>query len=335
MTSTATGPAFSAPAGNAVLAALRENVTTARAVDVERAELVIAWVGERAIDPATRDTTAGGPVFDPDEHAGLPVPDEHAGLPETLERAGLPGEHEGLPGTAQPMRLAGDGAPLVSDLEFTRLATALGQSNEAALGYVGAIVELAYRLPQLWERVRAGQVSVHRARAVTRMTKRLPFAGAAWVDAQVAWTIGSCTVAQIERTVTAAMVSFDPDQAAKDEEAALEGRHFDIRLDEAGTTAAPGPGAGLGVGSVVRVEGGLDQADALDLEAAVSDQARALAGFLPGTSEDVRRSSPADTSPCPSPPLTPAAVAVAVEGLLAPPAHGRPRPPGPARPRPA
>ncbi|SEF00555.1 HNH endonuclease [Ruania alba] len=288
MTSTATGTAFSAPAGNAVLAALRENVTTARAVDVERAELVVAWVGERAIDPATMDTTAGGPVFDPDEHAGLPVPDEHAGLPETLERAGLPGEHEGLPGTAQPMRLAGDGAPLVSDLEFTRLATALGQSNEAALAYVGAIVELAYRLPQLWSRVRAGQVSIHRARTVTQMSKRLPFAGAAWVDAQVAWTIGTCTVAQIERTVTAAMVSFDPEQAARDEEAAREGRHFDIRLDEAGTTAAPG--LGLGVGSVVRVEGGLDLADALDLEAAVTDQARALAGFLPGTSENVRRS---------------------------------------------
>ncbi|SEE00646.1 HNH endonuclease [Ruania alba] len=272
MTSTATGSAFSAPAGNAVLAALRENVTTARAVDVERAELVIAWVGERAIDPATMNGTAGGPVFDPDEHAGMPVPDEHAGLP----------------GTAQPMRLAGDGAPLVSDLEFTRLATALGQSNEAALAYVGVVVELAYRLPQLWSRVRAGQVSIYRARAVTRMSKRLPFAGAAWVDAQVAWTIGSCTVAQIERTVSAAMATFDPEQAAKDEQAALEGRHFDIRLDEAGTTA--GPGLGLGVGSVVRVEGGLDLTDALDLEAAVSDQARVLAGFLPGTSEDVRRS---------------------------------------------
>ncbi|SED91206.1 HNH endonuclease [Ruania alba] len=281
MTSTATGTAFSAPAGKAVLAALRENVTTARAVDVERAELVVEWVGERAIDPATLGTLRGGPVFDPDEHPGLPDPDEHAGLP---------GERAGLPGTEQPMRLAGDGAPFVSDLEFTRLATALGQSNDAALGYVGAIVELAYRLPQLWERVRAGQVSIHRARAVTRMTKRLPFAGAAWVDAQVAWTIGSCTTAQIERTVSAAMATFDPDQAAKDEEAALEGRHFDIRLDEAGTTAAPGPGLGVGVGSVVRVEGGLDLADALDLEAAVSDQARTLAGFLPGTSEDVRRS---------------------------------------------
>ncbi|SEE99427.1 HNH endonuclease [Ruania alba] len=279
MTSTATGSVFSAPAGNAVLAALRENVTTARAVDVERAELVVAWVGERAIDPATMGSATGGPMFDPDEHEGLPVPDEHAGLPV---------EYAGVPGTEQPMRLAGDGAPLVSDLEFTRLATALGQSNEAALAYVGVVVELAYRLPQLWERVRAEQVSIHRARTVTRMSKRLPFAGAAWVDAQVAWTIGSCTVAQIERTVSAAMATFDPDQAAKDEQAALEGRHFDIRLDEAGTTAAPG--SGLGVGSVVRVEGGLDLADALDLEAAVSDQARALAGFLPGTSENVRRS---------------------------------------------
>ncbi|UFU07777.1 HNH endonuclease [Ruania halotolerans] len=257
MTSTASGLVFSASAGGTVLAAVRQNRTAARAVDVECAELVVAWVREHAIDPG--NLASGTPVFDPEVDAGLP-------------------------GTEQPMRLAGPGAPLVSDLGFTRLAAALGQSNEAALYYVGSIVELAYRLPVLWGRVRAGQISLHRARAVARLTKKLPAAGAGWVDAQVAWTIGTCSTSQIERTVAAAMESFDPAQAEADREAALEGRRFDIHLDEVATSGVAGSGA------IVQVDGGLEVADALDLDAAVRDRARALATLLPGTSEDVRRS---------------------------------------------
>ncbi|UFU02093.1 HNH endonuclease [Ruania suaedae] len=256
MTSTATVSSFSAPAEKELLAAVRANGVAARAVEVERAELVLAWVRESVVDPEETTRTA---VFDPDLHPGLP-------------------------GTEQPMRLAGDGAPWVSDLGFTRLAAALGQSNEAAMNYVGGVVELAYRLPVLWSRVRAGQVSVHRARAVARLSKKLPAAGAAWVDAQVAWTIGTCSMAQIERTVAAAVARFDPDQAERDREAALEGRRVNIHLGRAGDGQEPGSM------SVVSIDGGLDLADALDLEAAISARAAALKALMPGASEDVRRS---------------------------------------------
>ncbi|UFU04547.1 HNH endonuclease [Ruania suaedae] len=256
MTSTATASSFSAPAEREVLAAVRANGVAARAVEVERAELVLAWVRESVVDP---EETTQDAVFDPDVHVGVP-------------------------GTEQPMRLAGEGAPWVADLGFTRLAAALGQSNEAAMNYVGAVVELAYRLPVLWSRVRAGQVSVHRARTVARLSKKLPAAGAAWVDAQVAWTIGTCSVAQIERTVAAAVARFDPDQAEKDREAALEGRRVDIDLDQVATATDPSAGA------VITFGGGLDLADALDLEAAISARAAALTALMPGASEDVRRS---------------------------------------------
>ncbi|QOR72695.1 HNH endonuclease [Ruania alkalisoli] len=157
-------------------------------------------------------------------------------------------------------------------------------SNEAALGYVGAVVELAYRLPTLWSRVRAGQVSITRARAVTRLTKRLPTDGAAWVDGQVAWTIGSCSLGQIERTVAAAMETFDPEQAERDQQAALEQRRVNIHLGDLATAADPSAGA------VVGFDGGLDVADALDLEAAVTARAAALKTLMPDASEDVRRS---------------------------------------------
>ncbi|UFU05840.1 HNH endonuclease [Ruania halotolerans] len=277
MTSTASGLVFSASAEGTVLAAVRQNRTAARAVEVERAELVVEWVREGAIAPEKLSSGAG--VFDPEEHPGLPGNEFSSAGSSSSEFSST-----GLPGTAVPMRLAGEGAPLVSDLGFTRLAAALGQSNEAALYYVGSVVELAFRLPVLWGRVRAGQISLHRARAVTRLTKKLPFAGAGWVDAQVAWTIGTCSISQIERTVAAAMESFDPAQAEADRLAALEGRRFDIHLDEVATPGVAGSGA------IVQVDGGLDIADALDLDAAVRERARALAGLLPGTSENVRRS---------------------------------------------
>ncbi|QOR71401.1 HNH endonuclease [Ruania alkalisoli] len=262
MTSTAAHDSFSVPAGKGLLAAVRATGVAARAVEVERAELVLAWVREGAIIPgevSPDDVVDGGGVFDPDVHAGLP-------------------------GTQEPMRLAGAGAPWVSDLGFVSLAAALGMSNEAALGYVGTVVELAYRLPTLWGRVRAGQVSITRARAVTRLTKRLPADGAAWVDSQVAWTIGSCSSGQIERTVTAAMESFDPDRAERDQQAALEGRRVDIRLGDLATAADPSAGA------VVAFDGGLGVADALDLEAAVAARAAGLKTLMPDASEDVRRS---------------------------------------------
>ncbi|WP_200837862.1 hypothetical protein, partial [Ruania rhizosphaerae] len=172
----------------------------------------------------------------------------------------------------------------MSDLGFARLAATLGQSNEAALSYVGAVVELAYRLPTLWGRVRAGQVSMNRARAVTRLTKKLPFEGAGWVDRQVAWSIGSCSRAQIERAVAAAMDHYDPEQARAEAQAALEARRVEIHLGDAGDPHLPGSTA------VVNFEGGLDLADALDLEAAVAARAAALSAFMPDASEDVRRS---------------------------------------------
>ncbi len=263
MTSTATGSAFSASAERDVLVAVRENRAAARAVEIECAELVVSWVAERAIDPDQHSAGAVG-VYDPEVDIEVPG--------------------STVPGTEEPMRLAGAGAPWVSDLGFARLATTLGQSNEAALSYVGAVVELAYRLPTLWGRVRAGQVSMNRARAVTRLTKKLPFEGAGWVDRQVAWSIGSCSRAQIERAVAAAMDHYDPEQARAEAQAALEARRVEIHLGDAGDPHLPGSTA------VVNFEGGLDLADALDLEAAVAARAAALRAFMPDASEDVRRS---------------------------------------------
>uniref|UniRef100_UPI00135CD1DB hypothetical protein n=1 Tax=Ruania rhizosphaerae TaxID=1840413 RepID=UPI00135CD1DB len=95
MTSTATGSAFSASAERDVLAAVRENRAAARAVEIECAELVVSWVAERAIDP---DQHSAGAVDVYDPEVDIEVPGST------------------VPGTEEPMRLAGAGAPWVSDL---------------------------------------------------------------------------------------------------------------------------------------------------------------------------------------------------------------------------
>src|SRR5699024_1050219 len=167
-------------------------------------------------------------------------------------------------GMQAPMQLAGPGAPVVWDLAFCELATSLAMSLDAARGYVGEVAELYFRLPQLWARVAAGEVRLWRGREVARNTSRLSFDGAAWVDAQLAAGIGSCSGAQLRRTITAALQRFDPDAAEAERVEAADGRHFFVRLDRVAEPETPGS-AGL-----VNVERVLDTADALELEATVA-----------------------------------------------------------------
>lgn len=245
MTSAATTQTPAVP----VHAQLRANTSALVALEVERAKLVVAWVEEHRVDGESR------------------------------RGAGLQGDL-----TGRGLELAGEGAPRVDDLEFCTLAAALGQSVDGARQSVGEIVELAFRLPVLWQRVRQGQVRLWRARRVARSTCEISWQAAAWVDRQVAPLVTSCTAAQLERTVTAAMAHFDPEQAQERRQHAADRRRFDVQLHEAGTPVAE-PGTGT-----VHVDGLLDQADALDLEAAVRAGAAAVARVWPDTAESVCRS---------------------------------------------
>src|SRR5699024_8529082 len=129
----------------------------------------------------------------------------------------------------------------------------------------------------------AGEVRLWRGREVARNTSRLSFAGAAWVDAQLAAGIGSCSGAQLRRTITAALQRFDPDAAEAERVEAADGRHFCVRLD--GVAEPENPGSA----GVVSVEGVLDTADALDLDAAVAGTAAHLKACGSTQSQNVRR----------------------------------------------
>jgi hypothetical protein len=181
-------------------------------------------------------------------------------------------------GSEGELAIAGPGAPLVAEFCVAELAAALGLSSDAGRTYLGDAVEVRYRLPKIWARVLAGQVPVWKARRIAQATKSLPPAAAAFVDTHLAPVAGTCSFAQLDRTIEEARVRYDPVEAEHRRLLAAETRRFDVET------------AQVSFDGTVRVEGELDLADALDLDAAVAAGARQL-GEL-GCSEplDVRRS---------------------------------------------
>ena len=97
------------------------------------------------------------------------------------------------------------------------------------------------------------------------------------MDAMVAPFAHSIGPAQLGRLIEEAKARFDPEATEAERLAAVEAGHFDIALAE------------VGVNGRVRVDGDLDLADALDLEAAVAADAHHQ--LLLGSTEslDVRR----------------------------------------------
>ena len=62
--------------------------------------------------------------------------------------------------------LAGEGVPGVGEYAVAEFAAATGMSTDAGRQFIGDALEVAWRLPKLWEHVQAGTVPVWRARMV-------------------------------------------------------------------------------------------------------------------------------------------------------------------------
>ncbi|NYD57838.1 hypothetical protein BKA08_002076 [Nocardioides marinisabuli] len=188
-----------------------------------------------------------------------------------------------LPGTDMLITLAGPGAPKVSEFAVIEYGTALGMSADAAIRYVAHVVETRYRLPRLHAAVASGRVPVWRARRIAEATLGLPREAAAWVDHHLAGVAATCSYAVLGRLVEEALCRFDPEAAEDKRAIAAEDRKLDIHLDAATR-------GGQCIDGVVDAIGCLDLADALDLDNAVTREARNLA--LAGSDQplDVRRS---------------------------------------------
>ncbi|UMG92988.1 HNH endonuclease signature motif containing protein [Nocardioides sp. TF02-7] len=173
--------------------------------------------------------------------------------------------------------VAGEGAPLISDFAIIELAPILGRPLDSARSYVGCVVELSHRLPQIWARVEEGLVPVWKALRIADQTRLLNHEAVGFVDHHLAPFVAGCSWAQIDRLVEEAITRFQPDLAEARRRRAEESRRFDIDLDHAGTEG------------VVPVDGVLDTADAMDLERAVAAKAKELASLGDEDSLDVRR----------------------------------------------
>ncbi len=177
----------------------------------------------------------------------------------------------------QAIPVAGDGAPLVAEFAAMELAAALGKSTDAGTTYLGRVLELAYRLPRLFRLVEAGKLPVWRAFKIADHTMALPMAGAADVDRFLAPAAHCCSWAQVERLVEEALVRYDPETADAKRREAAESRHFDVHTDR------------VGFDGTVPIDGVVDLADALDLDAAVSKKAKQLADLGDTDPLNVRR----------------------------------------------
>ena len=174
--------------------------------------------------------------------------------------------------------LGGEGCPEVAEFAVIEFAAALGRSTESGRRYLSHAVEGCYRLPRCWARLEAGQLPAWRLAFIADRTLCLSPEAAAFVDAKVAAFAHSIGPAQLGRLIEEAKARFDPEATEAERLAAAEAGHFDIALAE------------VGVNGRVRIDGDVDLADALDLEAAIAADAHHQ--LLLGSTEslDVRRS---------------------------------------------
>jgi len=173
--------------------------------------------------------------------------------------------------------VAGPGAPLVGEFCVPEFAAAVGMSTEAGKDYLGEAVEARHRLPRVWARVVAGDLPAWRARRIARATIALSAEAAAFVDAHVAHVAHKVRPAQLDRLIEEAIGRFMPAEAERRRQQAADGRSFTI------DTRQPS------LRGTSTVYGELDLADALDLDAAVTAGAQALAALGSTESLDVRR----------------------------------------------
>jgi hypothetical protein len=184
-----------------------------------------------------------------------------------------------VPGSDAAVAIAGEGAPWVAEFAVAEFAAALGLSTDSGRALVGDALELRHRLPKLWRRVMAGELQVWRARRIAARTRGLNRAAARFVDVHLAPFAHKVGAAQVDRTVSEALVICQPDLATERARQAAEARHVTIHHDQ------------VSWWGTVHLEADLDLADAVDFDTAVSRGAAQLAALGSTDTLDVRRAT--------------------------------------------
>jgi Domain of unknown function (DUF222) len=139
-----------------------------------------------------------------------------ADLHGELDRASSPA----LPGAEQMIRFGGDGTPEVAEFAPCELGAVLEVSTDSATALIADALDLRHRLPTLWQRVCAHEVTPWIAREIAELTRGLSREAASTVDARVAVWADRLTPGRLRSYVEAAIIAADPDQAQQQAEAA-------------------------------------------------------------------------------------------------------------------
>ena len=170
--------------------------------------------------------------------------------------------------------IAGEEAPLVSEFALMELIAVLGRSPEGGLAYVGRVIEIAWRLPNVWQAVLTGRLAPWRAERIADLTQGLNADAAAFIDRQLFNAAGTGW-AQLGRLVDEAIRRFDPTAAEERRRDNHDARHVEITEPDAD--------------GLVHLDGTLDAADGRDLDHALSRRAKLLGQLGDGDDFEIRR----------------------------------------------
>ena len=178
-----------------------------------------------------------------------------------------------------PKTLAGEGSPPIDEFCIPEVSTMLSMTCDSVGSYLTDVIELRYRLPRLWARLLAGDVTPWRARVIAQSTVALTPQAAAYVDEQTAWCANRVTPSQLMRLVDHARARFMPEQLAAEVEAAQDRRHVTFVVDQ------------VSFDGTMHLEADLEIPDALGLAQAVKDGAARLADLGCTDTIDGRRAT--------------------------------------------
>jgi hypothetical protein len=140
-----------------------------------------------------------------------------------------------VPGGERLDVLGGDGTPGVKELAICELGVARGVHTLAARAAVSDALDLRYRLPHIWEKVRELQAEPWVARKVAAMTRKLSYEQVEIVDRAVAEAIAGQAPARVIALCEAKIIEADQAAHAARIEAELKKRYVGLsRIDRQG-----------------------------------------------------------------------------------------------------
>lgn len=116
----------------------------------------------------------------------------------------------------------GQGTPEVSEYCCVELGALLETGIMSARALIADALDVRWRLPRLWERIKTGGVRAWQARKIAEMTRLLSAEACLDLDHQLADSVGMMPWPRFRRILTAAVLDADPELWAEREQRARE-----------------------------------------------------------------------------------------------------------------